>query len=339
LFDRLNTDRSIQPLVAQFVPLKVETEGEPWNKWCSKYRFEGQATPIIWIVRSDGQQMFGKAGGIPENELPRFMMQQLTQAGKMFSEQQLAQVSEAVDAIKKAEEGGDVAVAVRRASGLQKLGTPGALGSYAKIALEADGLIKKLTDRAKSELTEAKKRFSATDTRLEGAVAMLAIKRAYGNMPALKLELNTAIRDAGADPAARDVIEQAKLLEQANYYLKMPDGQTRAANSFRQVASRYPNTPAAKIADEQLKKLPAAGEAPARVASSPAAAAVESSDGPKGAEDGAAAKKKASSYLRMAKVFAAGRPEKARQYAQNVIDLAPDSAEAQEAKQLLDELK
>jgi hypothetical protein len=40
----------------------------------------------------------------------------------------------------------------------------------------------------------------------------------------------------------------------------------------------------------------------------------------------------------MAKTFAEKRPEKAKEYAQKVIDLAPDSEQAKEAKKLMDSL-
>jgi len=46
--------------VVQFVPLKVETAGEPWQKWATKYKPEGKGIPIIYVIRSDGQMMYGK---------------------------------------------------------------------------------------------------------------------------------------------------------------------------------------------------------------------------------------------------------------------------------------
>jgi hypothetical protein len=53
----------------------------------------------------------------------------------------------------------------------------------------------------------------------------------------------------------------------------------------------------------------------------------------------AAADKRASSYLQMAKTFAASRPEKAREYAQKVIELVPNSEQAKEAQSLIEQLK
>ena len=49
--------------------------------------------------------------------------------------------------------------------------------------------------------------------------------------------------------------------------------------------------------------------------------------------------KAAASNLKMAKMYADSRPDKARQYAQKVIDALPKSAEAGEARQLLERLR
>jgi hypothetical protein len=49
-------------------------------------------------------------------------------------------------------------------------------------------------------------------------------------------------------------------------------------------------------------------------------------------------RRKATAYLKMTRTFAENRPEKAKEYAQKVIDLAPNSEQAKEAKDLIDSL-
>lgn len=44
---------------------------------------------------------------------------------------------------------------------------------------------------------------------------------------------------------------------------------------------------------------------------------------------------RADSYLRMAQVFSESRPEKAKEYAQRIIDLVPDSSQAREARGII----
>jgi hypothetical protein len=54
LLQRLSTDTTIAPLVTQFVPLKVDTDGDGWGEWATKYRHEGNGIPILFVIRADG---------------------------------------------------------------------------------------------------------------------------------------------------------------------------------------------------------------------------------------------------------------------------------------------
>ena len=105
----------------------------------------------------------------------------------------------------------------------------------------------------------------------------------------------------------------------------------RAITALKQVIAKYPDTPVARLAQEELTRLDPAAAADAGGASKPA--------GGEAAGSAASAEKKASSYLKMAKTFAAGKPDKAREYAQKAIEAAPDGESAREAKALLERLK
>jgi hypothetical protein len=87
----------------------------------------------------------------------------------------------------------------------------------------------------------------------------------------------------------------------------------------------------AKLAQEQLAKLE-----PTAVAGEPGKT---KPSGGAASGDSAANAKRAASYLSMAKTYSKNQPEKAREYAEKVVDLAPDSAHAREAKALLERLK
>lgn len=316
------------------MPLKVDTEGEPWSQWSSKYKVDGNRIPFIYIIRADGQQMAGQSGGVDDAKLPAFLAQQLTQAGRVFNEGQLAQLSEAVEAAKKAMEAHDTAGAVRRLVALQKLGTPGSLGSYAKVAIEADELAKQCAEQGRAQIAEAKKKL-AGDAPVEGALALAEARRVYGALPALRTDFAAVTRDASGGAAVKEAMEQARVLDQALQNVKT--NEARAATALKQIIAKYPDSAAAKIAEQELAKL-GDGKAPSAGASTePSTEPATEPAKPK--TTGGSDAKKVSSYLRMAKVFAESKPEKARQYAQQVIELAPGSDEAQEAKRLLEKLK
>lgn len=329
------------------MPLKVDTDGPAWPQWSMKYHHEGQAIPIIWIIRGDGTQLYGKSGSLG-GELGPFMLQYLSQAGRILSEGQLAQLSDTAENVKKAITANDMSSAIHKLATVQKIGTPGKIGSYAEPARQVDELALKLTEQGKAELDKVKKMLAAPDTAFEGGIRLLNLKKSYLTLPTLKVEILSALREAAANPAAKDAVEQANLWQHAESYAKSREHAASAA-ALRQIVMRWPDSAVARRANEALQKLgssatdpatqsAAAEKTPALAGGSPAEAQA-GSEKPAAGGGSVVAHKKAVSALRMAKFFAKSHPEKARQYAQAVIDTSPDSDEAQEARELLDQLK
>jgi hypothetical protein len=241
--------------VVQFVPLKVETDGEDWGKWASEYPHEGNSIPIIYIIRADGQRMYGRSGGLPGDALPQLMTQQLAQAGRIFNDHEFALLEKSLAAANKAIADGDIHAAVKTITGIRKLGPPGNLGSFAKAAVEADALVKKLTEQGKTRLDEAKQKIAAGNPPFETVLALAETDRVFGLLPDLKNELSAAIRDLRKDAALRTTLEQAEALDKAKGLLALGGGKTRAAGALKHIISRWPDTPAAKLAAEQLEKI------------------------------------------------------------------------------------
>jgi hypothetical protein len=324
----------------QFVPLKVETNGDQWAQWRSKYQAEGNGIPIVYVIRADGQQMYGRSGN-PGDALPVLMAEQLAQAGRVLSDQESTLLRDALQAAKAALGKDDPHAAVKALSRVKKLGTPGSLGSFARAALELDQLVEQLTQQGKTQLDQAQQTLSGgdhgyPDAAFEALLSLVAAKRIYGTLPALSKDLTAAVRQINRDSSLRDYLKQAEALDRARACIALPAGKRRAAAALRRIVETYPGTPAEKLARNELEKLTAATDSPAAAADKPAQTGPGDKPPP---TDPKTALKKAAAWLNMAKTFAAKSPEKARKYAQMVIDLVPGTDQAQEAQELLDRLK
>jgi len=253
LLQRLQTDQSLARYAGWFIPLKIETNGSEWGKWVSRYQHEGNSIPIVFVVRADGQQLFGKSGSLPGPELPMMIEQVLAQAGKIYSEQQLEILKSALEKAKENLAAGDTAGAVREVTKIGKLGTPGSLGSYAQVAVEADSFAKKLIEDAQTALKAANDQLTQEATRLEGALALAEAKRIYGALPPLSKEVAAAIASARKDPNVRDTLRLAEQLDEARDQLKRPATQRRAVTVLNRIIADNPGTPAAKLAAEWLQ--------------------------------------------------------------------------------------
>ena len=119
LLERLQTDQSLARYAGWFVPLKVETNGAEWGKWSRQYRAEGRGIPIIYVIRADGKQLFGRSGSLPGMELPVMIQQVLAQAGTIYSDQQLGLLGSTLEKAKQSFDNGDNAAAVQEFSKLR----------------------------------------------------------------------------------------------------------------------------------------------------------------------------------------------------------------------------
>jgi hypothetical protein len=251
--DRLNTDRSIAPLVAQFVPLKIETNGDQWGAFASKYSHEGNGIPIIYVVRADGEKMYGKSGSLGD-QLPQFLGAQLASAGRILTPAQLSQVQTAADEAQKALDAQDPLTAIKRLDSLKKIAPPGKLGSYAAAAIAADQLAEKLVADGKAALTTAQEQLAGSD-QFAGALGMLSANRIYGTLPELKKELGNAERDLRKDGSLKEIVAQAEAVDKALALVSTKSGKKAAAEALAKVAARFPDTKAAEAAQARIAEL------------------------------------------------------------------------------------
>jgi hypothetical protein len=260
LLERLSTDRSIAPLVMQFVPLKVETDGEHWGEWASKYSHEGNGIPILFVIRADGEKLYGKSGAKNGNELPLFLAEHLKSAGRIFNDEQLATIKSAVSESNKALAEGDSWTAVKRIQGLSKLGTPGKLASFATPAVEADALYAKLVEEGKAALVAAQEKLSGND-KLEGVLGVLSANRVYGTLAELKKDLVSAEREISKNKTLAETLRQAEAIDRALAMAGTKTTRKSAPAALELVMTRFPGTPAAELAKVKLAELE--GTAPA----------------------------------------------------------------------------
>jgi hypothetical protein len=253
LLERLNTDRSIAHLVAQFVPLKIDTGTNDWGSWAQKYPHEGNGIPIVYVVRADGELLFGRTGALRGPELGAMMTIALQRAGRVLTEQQIAVVEEAANKAQQAVGDGDHSQAVQALLAVRKVGTIGQLGSNAAAALKCDELVGELTELGKTVLTDMDQAFGSGELDLNLALSYLEAKRTYQPLPTLKTELATLSRKYERRPDVRDLLRQARPLDEI--LRKADEEPDKATEALKKLISASPDSPAAEIALARLNQM------------------------------------------------------------------------------------
>jgi hypothetical protein len=255
--------------VAQFVPIKIDTDGDNWAAWGTKYRHEGTGIPILYVVRANGELAYAKSGSKSGDELPEFLAEHLTTAGAIFFDAQLLQIKSAVDDSNKALAAGDSWTAIKRIESLKKIGPPGKLGSFAAVALEADALYAKFLEEGKTALKTAQEQLAGED-KFAGVLGIISANRIYGKFPELRKDLVSAERDLSKKAELKEELKQAEALDRAIALLGQNSTKKQAKPALELIVTRFPDTPAAERAKAKLAEL--AGGAPGAAGGDTAAA-------------------------------------------------------------------
>ncbi|MGD9648583.1 MAG: thioredoxin family protein [Pirellulales bacterium] len=335
LLKRLSTDRSLAPYLAAYIPLKIDTDTPDWQTFGQRYRTQGNTIPKLFVIRADGQQIYGECGSHAGAQLPTVLGQALTQCGTILTDQQVLQAEAALTKINKllTEERTDEAVAAL-VPALQSVG-----GSYAQAAQQVVSLGKEMVSRGEKALADAEQKLAVEDVALEGAIELVEINRTYVRLPEMNVALREAMRKYRKEEATKELLRQAELFDKAAVYARKSSPK-KAMSAYQAIAARYEGTHAATLAETKIAELEGQGIERGETPESSGPSARTASRRKPVSEHSAADLRKAQSYLRNAQAFAAKNiKDKAREYLEKVVELVPGSDEAQKAEQLLGDLK
>ena len=65
----LTTEAKLKPLVAQFVPLKLDVKSNDYKVWRRDHKPPKNAIPQVYIVRADGEELYNNVGGLSAEKL------------------------------------------------------------------------------------------------------------------------------------------------------------------------------------------------------------------------------------------------------------------------------
>jgi len=250
-------------MTVQFVPLKVTTAGAEWGKWSRQYPPNGRGIPFLYVIRADGKMLFGDSGRKSGAELGQFMYQHLSQAGRVFNDQEVSLLSSVVKSAKQSLDEGNSDAAVREISSLSKLGTLGNLASFSSLATEADTMANQLLEQAEAELDEALSKLNDPETAFDGALDIARAREFYGSFPAINERLRVETRKSRGDAAQKLALQQADAVVRALARLnsKKNKGRELAVRDLTKVVEKYPDSSAARFAAGKIEEI--TGESPA----------------------------------------------------------------------------
>jgi len=210
MLERLNTEEQLANYAGWFIPLKIEATGAAWQKWNQQYPSEGNTIPIVFVIRADGEMLYGKSGSLPGKELYQLLDSSLNNAGLQLTNQQIASVQQTVDKAKSSIEAEKPLLAIKELMRLSKLGAPGMIPSHAAAVTAANTLVTELSEKATAVLKEAETKIADKETRFDGLMQATKCSETYGRLPLVNKNIKSMRSQWSRDDEVKAVLKQVK---------------------------------------------------------------------------------------------------------------------------------
>ena len=216
----------------------------------------GNGIPQLYVVRADGEQIYGGAGALRGDDLPTMLLASLKRSGRAFTNQEADFLQKTVRAAELALQSGNLLKTGVVLAEAGKLGPLDNLGSYATPAIRSKEIYTELKQRTETGLTAAKSKL--LDSNSEPAFEPLltihegeAISKLY---PQWKSSASSIAREINKQPEYADLSEQAEAVVKARLVAASlsPRIRNRAESIYTSVIRRFPNTEADKLARTEL---------------------------------------------------------------------------------------
>jgi hypothetical protein len=251
----LATDRSLTGLVAQFVPLKINTSSPDWRTISRKYPTPGNTIPVVYVIRADGKKIFAERSSLPGDKLPFVLRGSLQNAGGILSDVQAQSVIKAVAVARQALGSADVHSAVQAMRPLTKLGTLGNLQSYAKPIQDANSVVADILKQAGVDLKEIESNLQTTETAVRGTAGLFSAMRTYSIFPTLKRQFGVVHRSASGNDELLIAMAQGKAIDKAMALSTLRGGTSKAVLELERLAGMYQETATLALIGEKISRL------------------------------------------------------------------------------------
>ena len=215
----LVSNKSIAPFAAQFVPVKLDVNSTEFRTWSRDLKATGDTggVPVVYVVRADGETMYGQGGGISDNNLKKLLMTSLKTSGRILSVKEAAMLDSAADKFESLQAAGDISDAVKAINKVKRIGVPGQIPSYADSASKVNELVGTTATETTAKLEELRGVIESGETaeKLEAIVAGMNLGSDYGSLKVLKPDFAKFKKELSKNKEIAQLVKDAKVINYA----------------------------------------------------------------------------------------------------------------------------
>ena len=216
----------------------------------------GNGIPQLYVVRADGEQIYGGAGALNGDDLPTMLLASLKRSGRAFNQQEAEFLQRTVKASELALQSGDLLKTGVVLSEVGQLGPHDNLGSFAKPALRSKELYVELKKQIDTKIAAARSQLldSQSAKPLDPLLAVYEAEAISKLFPKWKNATSSVVREIKKQPQYTVQAEQAEALVRARAVAASlsPRIRNRAESLYTSVIRRFPETEADTLARSEL---------------------------------------------------------------------------------------
>ncbi|MEE2639460.1 MAG: thioredoxin family protein [Planctomycetota bacterium] len=156
-------DRS--PVRDDIVYLRIDLDEPSWREWSKRFPHQGRMLPIVYMIRADERQLYGRSNTLPGEQLHKFLVQGVAHSGESYSLEEIKNLETANRSIETAIAEGNWELAISSLRSTTNLGKPGQLDSHASAAVRNNQLAKLIGQKSNAYLQS---RLASITRELEG---------------------------------------------------------------------------------------------------------------------------------------------------------------------------
>mgnify|MGYP001200081108 CR=1 FL=1 len=241
--------------MAQFVPIKLDVNSPEYAKWRQDHIPDGNGIPQLFIVRADGETLYGRSGALLGPDLPNMLIAALQNSGRILSARESQALIEAADKFIKEKEKGNYESAIKAISRIRKIGEPGRIPSYSEPALKLNRLVIQTANEIRSQLKDFGNLIESdqAEAKLTAMLGYLTLRQGFGALKMVKPDL-AAFQKKYTLKENKQLTREAKVIDSANQ-ANTKSKKTRAIDTLRELVDQTENEAVREEAKKRLFEL------------------------------------------------------------------------------------
>lgn len=235
---RFGTDPQLQKYSEWFIPLKLDVNSEQWKSFRKTYKHDGGSVPYVFIVRADGEKLYGSGKRISAEELYSVVENSISKSGRVLSAPQVTALNAAAESAHSHLDDGNLEAAIKALMSVKKIGMPGQLNSFSTAAITADSVAVRIDTEVASKLDVIKTELENEEKAPDAAIKMAATLREVIRWLPRKEDLSQLKKQFKNDEKLNSLLAQAIIYEEMAEAQRQ-DNFTKLLSNYRKLVGDF----------------------------------------------------------------------------------------------------